>query len=361
MSSRVGRVTVSELRSASPADQLADQLGRVGDLLGARPSASRQLTLAPAAARPPSVGRGALGDDPAVGEHRQPVGQCLGLVEVVGGEQDRGALGGQRPDQVPELAAGLRVEPGRRLVEEEQLGAADDAERHVHPAALAAGQRRGSWLPALSVSPTSSITSSAGARVGVEAGEVPDHLADGQLGRVVGVLQHDADPGPPVAGRPCPGPRPAPAPRRRRAAVPLEDLHRGGLAGAVRARAARRPRPGRPRGRCPRPPRAPGRSCEAPALRWLSCRRSCWVGRARRDDRAAVSGCPPIGGHEFALIPSGISWPPRSGRRPPRGSGSARSTVESWCPGSARRAAPRRARPAAAGTSPPGRGRARRT
>ena len=41
------------------------------------------------------------------------------------------------------MAAGGRVEAGGRLVEEDQLGVAGDAEREVEPAALAAGQRRG--------------------------------------------------------------------------------------------------------------------------------------------------------------------------------------------------------------------------
>ena len=46
----------------------------------------------------------------------------------------------QRLDQVPERPPGLRVEAGGRLVEEQQLGPADDAEGDVEPAALPAGQ-----------------------------------------------------------------------------------------------------------------------------------------------------------------------------------------------------------------------------
>jgi hypothetical protein len=42
--------------------------------------------------------------------------------------------------QFVELAPTLRVEPGRRLVEEQQLRAADDADRHVQPAPLTAGE-----------------------------------------------------------------------------------------------------------------------------------------------------------------------------------------------------------------------------
>ena len=64
----------------------------------------------------------ALGDHLAVVDHRDPVGELVGLVEVLGAEQDRRALGDQRADDVPDLVARARVEPGRRLVEEHQLG-----------------------------------------------------------------------------------------------------------------------------------------------------------------------------------------------------------------------------------------------
>ena len=46
----------------------------------------------------------------------------------------------QGPDQRPELAPRLGVEAGRRLVEEQQRGPPDDAQRDVEPAALATGE-----------------------------------------------------------------------------------------------------------------------------------------------------------------------------------------------------------------------------
>src|SRR5262249_2510288 len=71
------------------------------------------------------------------------------------------------------------------------------------------------------------------ARVGVVAREVAYRLADGQVGEVGRGLQDDADPGPPRAAGPC----------RVHAehldlagvagTVPLQDLDRGRLAGAV--------------------------------------------------------------------------------------------------------------------------------
>ena len=78
-------------------------------------------------------------DQPAAGDDPDPVGQRLGLVQVVGGEQHRGAELAQRPDQRPELPAGLRVEAGRRLVEEQQ-GRAGRRCRARRPAG-AAGRR----------------------------------------------------------------------------------------------------------------------------------------------------------------------------------------------------------------------------
>ena len=46
----------------------------------------------------------------------------------------------QLADEVPGGAAGLRVEAGGRLVEEDQLGAADDGHGEREPLLLAAGE-----------------------------------------------------------------------------------------------------------------------------------------------------------------------------------------------------------------------------
>ena len=79
----------------------------------------------------------------AAGDDADPVGQVLGLVEVVRGQEHRRPAVAQRLEQLPERPPRLRVEAGGRLVEEEQLGPADDAQRDVEPAALAAGQGAG--------------------------------------------------------------------------------------------------------------------------------------------------------------------------------------------------------------------------
>ena len=68
--------------------------------------------------------RCAAGDDPAVVEQGDRVGQLVGLLQVLGGEQDGHAFVDQVADGAPELLAAARVQPGRRLVQEEQRAAA---------------------------------------------------------------------------------------------------------------------------------------------------------------------------------------------------------------------------------------------
>ena len=55
-------------------------------------------------------------------------------------QHDRRALVGEAADELPEVATSLRVEAGRRLVEEEQFWPADDAQADVDAPLLAAGE-----------------------------------------------------------------------------------------------------------------------------------------------------------------------------------------------------------------------------
>src|SRR5690242_13922648 len=64
-------------------------------------------------------GGGAVGDDAALVEYRDLVGELVGLVEILGGEEHGDAIGYQTPDDVPRRPAAAGVEPGRRLVEED--------------------------------------------------------------------------------------------------------------------------------------------------------------------------------------------------------------------------------------------------
>ena len=82
-----------------------------------------------------------LGDDPAVVHDDQPVAQLLGLVHVVGGEDQGDALLLEPEQPVPQHVPGLRVEPGGRLVEQQDLGLVDQRAGDGQPALHAAGQR----------------------------------------------------------------------------------------------------------------------------------------------------------------------------------------------------------------------------
>src|SRR5690606_23213972 len=70
---------------------------------------------------------GVLDDVAAVVDDGDAVAQPVGLVEVVGGEHDCGAVGGEVRDGVPDLASSGRVEAGGRLVQEQDLGGQDHA------------------------------------------------------------------------------------------------------------------------------------------------------------------------------------------------------------------------------------------
>ncbi len=86
--------------------------------------------------------RRAFGHDAAGRQHRDAVGEILGLLHVVRCEEDRLAEPTQTGDDLPGSAAGGRIEPGRRLVEEDELRITDEREREVEPPPLAAGQPR---------------------------------------------------------------------------------------------------------------------------------------------------------------------------------------------------------------------------
>ena len=81
---------------------------------------------------------GALSDDPAVVENRDPVGEMVRLVQILGRQKDRDPVGDQLADAVPHRAAAAGIEPGRRLVEKDHLRRADERHRQIQPAAHAA-------------------------------------------------------------------------------------------------------------------------------------------------------------------------------------------------------------------------------
>ena len=79
------------------------------------------------------LGGGSLGDDPALVEHRDPAGQLVCLVEVLGGQQYGHTGHSQITDDLPHGATAARVQPGGGLVEEDHPGLADKGHRQVEP------------------------------------------------------------------------------------------------------------------------------------------------------------------------------------------------------------------------------------
>src|SRR5690606_7417984 len=69
---------------------------------------------------------GALGADPAAVENDHAVHAVLDIGEQVAGEQDGLAAPAQLDDQVLDLARADRIEAGRGLVEDEEVGVVDE-------------------------------------------------------------------------------------------------------------------------------------------------------------------------------------------------------------------------------------------
>ena len=88
------------------------------------------------------LARRAERDHLAVIDDRDAIAQPFGLVHVVRRQQNGAAGALELLDQIPELAPRLRVEAGRRLVEEQQVGVADERAGQREPLLLSARQRR---------------------------------------------------------------------------------------------------------------------------------------------------------------------------------------------------------------------------
>jgi hypothetical protein len=81
----------------------------------------------------------ALGDHHPVVDDRDVVGEPVGLVQVLGGEQDGGSGGNAVLDHLPEAQPAAGVEAGRGLVEEDHGRAGDERGGQVQAAAHASG------------------------------------------------------------------------------------------------------------------------------------------------------------------------------------------------------------------------------
>src|SRR5262249_30551023 len=85
-------------------------------------------------------GRGAKGNDLAVADHRHAIAQALSLIHVMSGQHDGSALGTEGAEDVPELPAGLRIQTGGRLIEEEQIRIADQSASDRQALTLSSGE-----------------------------------------------------------------------------------------------------------------------------------------------------------------------------------------------------------------------------
>ena len=112
-------------------------------------------------------------DDPAVGHEDDPVGGAAGEAHLVGDDDHRHAVVGQRGHDVEDLVDHLGVERGGRLVEEHHLRVHGQRAGDRHPLLLAAGQLRGhlsAWAP------TPTRSSSSRARFSASALRLPADL-----------------------------------------------------------------------------------------------------------------------------------------------------------------------------------------
>ena len=175
----------------------------------------------------------------ALVHHHEAVAQLLGLVHVVGGQHERDALLLEPVEAVPQDVAGLRVEAGRRLVEQQQLGLVDqragDRDPPLHPARQRLDLARGPLGELHEVEQLGGAALALGPRE-VEVAAVDDQvLGDRELVVELVGLRHDAEAGAdrPAVRRRVEAEHPQRAGGRRRRAA--DHPHRRRLAGAVRS------------------------------------------------------------------------------------------------------------------------------
>src|SRR5207247_11311573 len=194
----------------------------------------RELDYVTGAERGGEVARRPQRDHAPMVHDRHPIAEPLRLLHIMRGQQDRIPRRPERPDDLPQLAAGLGVEPGRRLVEEQQLRTVDQRARDREPLLLPAGQGADAG-PALLLELHQAEHLVDRMLAPVEAAEQRDRLGDGELIALLAALELDPEA---LAQRAPPGTvAPVHPPDFDRSGVgdgePFEDLDGGRLAGAV--------------------------------------------------------------------------------------------------------------------------------
>ena len=170
----------------------------------------------------------------AVAHDRHPVRERLRLLEVVRRQQDRRPRRHQLADHLPRAPARLRVQAGRRLVEQQQLGRAVDRERDLQTPLLAAGELLDAHVATMGEVQPLEVCVDVPAAAG-EPRPQRSGLAHRQLTGEAALLEHDPGPrphGPALAQRVVPEHAHGAGGGR---AVALERLERRRLARAVGA------------------------------------------------------------------------------------------------------------------------------
>ena len=140
---------------------------------------------------------GALRDEPAVVEEGDPVSQPVGLLEVLGGEEDRHAGGDQAANDLPHGAARARIEASGGLVQENDTRVADKRHRQIqlalHPAGVGARRLSGSVDQVEPVQQVGSLAATLGPVQVIEVGHEQEVLLAGEQVVHGGELARDAD------------------------------------------------------------------------------------------------------------------------------------------------------------------------
>jgi len=166
------------------------------------------------------------------------IARLVGLLEVLGGEEDRGAGCVDAADLVPDGEPGSRVQSGRGLVEEQDLGLVDERARQIeaalHPSGIGLGPPFGGVRQTDQLEQLIGAVAPGGACDPIEPALELEQLAAGLHRIEPDLLQRDADISPHlvvIAHHVVARHQGAATGRRQQGA---QHPDRGGLAGPVR-------------------------------------------------------------------------------------------------------------------------------
>ena len=121
--------------------------------------------------------QGPVGEELGLAEQEQPVA-ARGLIHDVAGHEQGDAAVGEAPEEVPQVPAQHGIEPHRRLVEHQQLGAPEQRGGQRDPRALPPGERGHDLVGLRLQLHLLDDPIDVGAGSAQDLGEVPEVLAD---------------------------------------------------------------------------------------------------------------------------------------------------------------------------------------